>query len=524
MPDGEAAPVDGWSGAVAPGSAYDVYALNTCAEGGALVAGLGDATIHATGVDRATWTFSPSQSSRLTAATLWRADGNPGTYGVNSTYQAWLAGPEYVDGFDECIYTQGCMGEGDFSNPHSPINRVVVPPSNLGGALIFGASCVGGASRQCPAGKGDANGYAAVVDLYAADLTLEQNEGPSAANVSGELASATTIGGNSDVAFDATDPGAGVYEAAFAIDGNVVQRTVLDENGGRCRDVGQTSDGTPAFLYLQPCLGSVSADVPFDTTGIANGAHHVVVSVIDAAGNAAPVLDRTVTIDNPSAPGAPGPPNGVNASAQASMSVRWNATRKTDLLTRFGRAASLTGRLVAPGGAPIANALVEVSATPAYIGARTSTIVGVRTDANGRFVARVPAGASSRTLRFAYRARIGESLPAVTRTLRLTVRAGIALSVSPHTTSVGRSILFRGRLLGGPVPPSGKQLVLEARSPGSSWIEFDVVRTNARGRYHASYRFKFAGPASYTFRVRCEPESDYPFAAGASNVVAVYER
>ena len=36
----------------------------------------------------------------------------------------------------------------------------------------------------------------------------------------------------------------------------------------------------------------MSADVGFDTTALRNGAHHLVVSVIDAAGNAAPVLDR----------------------------------------------------------------------------------------------------------------------------------------------------------------------------------------------------------------------------------------
>ena len=104
------------------------------------------------------------------------------------------------------------------------------------------------------------------------------------------------------------------------------------------------------------------------------------------------------------------------------------------------------------------------------------------------------------------------------------MRAGIALSVAPHTASVGRSIFFRGRLLGGPIPAGGKQLVLEARSPGGPWIEFDVISTDSHGRYRASYRFKFPGPADYQFRVRSEHESDFPFAAGSSNVVGVRER
>lgn len=522
-PNGSVAPVDGWSGSVAPGGAFDDYTLNTCAEGGALVAGLGDGTIHGAEVDKATWALSLPASLRVANAALWRAGYLHGQIGENATYQFWMTGPNPEAAFDECTFTLGCSAQGDPTQPFSPANLVVAPADSLGTHLYLNVNCGYVPGHICQPNAGDANGFAAVLYLFATDLTLEQPEGPRASNVGGELAGAPTVSGESAVTFDATDPGSGVYEALFSVDDEVVQRTPLDDNGGRCRDVGQTTDGRPAFLYLQPCLDSVSADASLDTTKLANGTHHVAVSVIDAAGNAAPVLDRTVTVDNPPAPGAPGPPNGTNASAQASMSVRWNATRRTGLLTGFGTVRSLSGRLAAPGGTPIAGANVEVLATPAYGGARPAAMGSVRTDASGRFAFRV-AGVSSRTLRFVYRAHVGDAKPAVVRTLRLAVRAGITLGVSPHTTGVGGTIRFRGRLRGGPIPSSGKQLVLEARSPGSPWIEFDVVRTDARGRYHASYRFKFAGPANYTFRARSEPESDYPFAAGASNVVAVHER
>jgi hypothetical protein len=315
-----------------------------------------------------------------------------------------------------------------------------------------------------------------------------------------------------------------VYEALFTVDGRIVQRTVLDDNGGRCRDVGETTDGLPAFLYLQPCLPSVSADVPFDTTSVGNGAHHLVVSVIDAAGNAAPVLDRTVTVVNPPPAGALGPANGTNASAQAALTARWQGTKKASFTTGYGRAHTLTGHLTAPGGVPISGADVDVRVSPSYAGARSIAIKSPRTDANGRFSLRLAAGTSSCTFRLAYRVHVGDALPVTTRTLRLNVHAGIVLHVSPRTAGVGRTIGFRGRLRGGPIPRGGKQLVLEARSPGSAWIEFKVVHTDARGRYGASYRFKFAGPADYRFRVRSEAESDFPFAAGSSNVVGVHER
>jgi hypothetical protein len=50
------------------------------------------------------------------------------------------------------------------------------------------------------------------------------------------------------------------------------------------------------------------------------------------------------------------------------------------------------------------------------------------------------------------------------------------------------------------------------------------VRTDARGRFGARYRFRFAGPAEYQFRAVSEFEADFPFLGGASNVVSVFER
>jgi hypothetical protein len=524
-PAGESAPADGWSGSVGAGGAYDDYAKNTCAEHGALIAALGEQTTHLVNADRATWAFEAPATDQVIAAKLWRAGYLHGGVGENATYEFRLAGPSQTKIFDECVYGLECPGRGDTASPLSSINSVAVPAANLGPHLYVNVLCsLGMAESECRNGFGDPNGYAAAVYLYAADLTLEQAAGPSASNVSGELASAPAVSGTSDVAFSASDPGAGVYEAVFSVDGQVVQSSVIDDNGGRCRNVGQTTDGLAAFLYLQPCAASVSADVGFDTTKVSDGAHHVVVSVIDAAGNSAPVLDRNVTIANPLPAGLPGPANGAGASAQATLTASWTHSRRERLTSAFGRAQTIAGRLTGPGGAPIVGAQIDLVATPGYAGAKPLAIAGPRTGPDGSFAVRLPGGISSCTLRFAYRAHVGDALPAATRTLTLSVHAGVALSIAPRTASVGRSIRFRGRLLGGPIPRGGKQLVLEARSPGGQWIEFDVIRTDSRGRYRASYRFKFAGPADYQFRVLSEVESDYPFAAGSSRVVNVHER
>jgi hypothetical protein len=522
-PSGQSAPTDGWSGSV-PSGAVDAYAKDTCGEGGALIAALGDQTNHLANINRATWELSIPEHEKAVATTLWRAGYVHGRTSENATYQFWLAGQKEASVFDECSYSSECPGLGDVGQPFASTNFVTVPGANLGNHIFVRALCLSGfPTHECQSGYGDANGYAAAVYLYAADITLEQEGGPSASGVGGELAGAPAVSGMSDVSFNATDPGAGVYEAVFTVDGQVVRSTVVDENGGRCKNVGQTSDGSSAFLYLQPCPASVSAEIGLDTTKLSNGPHHLFLSVIDPAGNSATVLDRQITVDNPLASGVPGPANGSNASAQATLAVSWAGAKKERLTSRYGRAHTIVGRLTAPGGAPIAGAQIGLQAVAAYAGARAASMASPTTAADGSFTVALRGKLSSRTLRFSYRSHLGDARPATTRALSLSVRAAVALRVVPHTTSVGNNIFFNGRLLGAPIPTEGKQLVLEARSPGGPWIEFDVVRSDARGRFSASYRFKFPGPAHYQFRARSEPESDYPFAAGASNVVDVHE-
>jgi hypothetical protein len=520
-PSGESAPVDGWSGsAVGPES----YAHNTCGQpGGALIAALGDQVSRTANADSGIWTLKSPAGVTVVATRLWRAGDTKGGAEFNAGYQFTFAGPAGKPYFDQCSFVGECVSKGEIGDPFATINNVAVPGSALGTPLTMTATCGGTINYPCPTGKGDANGYAAVVYLYAADITLEQTAGPTASNVGGELAGAPTVTGRSALTFNASDPGAGVYEAVFSVDGQVVQRTVVDEAGGRCRDVGQTMDGTPAFLYLQPCPGSVGADVALDTTRVANGTHRLTVSVIDAAGNGAAVLDRVVTFYNPPPLGIPGPPNGANASAQAKLSVRWKRTRKPSLTSAFDSRQTITGRLTGPGGVPISAAQIDVQATPST-GGPTLSMLGPRTGRDGRFKMRLPRGISSRTLHFAYREHVGDLIPVATGALTLTVKAGLTLSITPRTAGVGQSIFFKGHLRGHPIPASGKQLVLEARSPGGAWIEFKVVRSDLKGHYRASYRFKFPGPALYQFRVVCEPESDYPFAGGSSRVLAVHER
>jgi hypothetical protein len=380
-PAGEAAPVDGWSGSAGP--AYSDYARDSCGEGGALTAALGDVTIHGSDVDQATWTFSPPAFDTMLGATLWRAADADGGVAVNATYETWLAGPSENAVFEACVYQAGCTtGVGDPAQPLSAANRLVVPAANLGAHLYLNAMCEGAFSGvECPAAVGDSHGSAAAVYLYAADILLEQSAGPTADNVSGELATASVVQGTSDVTFSASDPGSGVWEATFSIDGKVVQSTVPNENGGRCRGVGQTTDGLAAFLYVQPCLPAESVDVPFNTTAVSNGEHHLVVSVLDPAGNSAPVLDREINVENPvPTPAAPsvraaGP---TTRRGQARLALKVSPRR-----VGASRRVTFSGRLLG-GSIPKGGRLLVVEGRRSRHG-RWLKFDLIRTGAEGRF-------------------------------------------------------------------------------------------------------------------------------------------
>jgi hypothetical protein len=563
-PNGEVAPTDGWSGSAT--GAY-VYAEDKCAKGGALVAALGDGIEHPSNTDIATWAFGSPANETLVGATLWRAGDADGGTAASATYEFWLAGPEETDSFDECVYLSCTTGQGEPEEPLAAANKIELSSDNLGSDLYLNAACYGTLGRPCKKGEHDPNGYAAVVYLYAADLVLEQTSQPAVSDVEGELATAATLSGTEDLSFHAQDPGSGVYRAVFTVDGVEDGSVLLDENGGHCRDVGQTTDGLPAFLYLQPCLASLSADIPFNTTTLSDGAHHLVVTVTDAAGNSTVALDRTITVSNDpqsSTPSkesqpskeAPGqiqsgdgdsPPttsenapqiqnnpapqsqsdNGSSASAGATLHVRWSATAHTALVGASGRAQTAVGQLTAPSGAPIGGATVQVLSTPAYEGARTVALAPVRTASDGSFRVRVPASTPSSRLTFAYSASTSSAVPSVTAALTLTVPASLALRVTPHTSHAGGTIVFNGTLHGVHLPPGGKTLVLEARAGGagshSSWRQFQVVSTRAGGRYRASYRFRLPGPIVYQFRAVSPAEADFPYGAGASNVVVVRE-
>jgi hypothetical protein len=508
-PSGESAPVDGWSGTTT-GVTFS-YVENTCAKGGALVAALGyEPAERQANTDAAIWTLTLPSPETLAGATLWRAGDTEGGTKINATYAFFFSGPTAKSVFDECVNEFYCPSRGTTTQPLSSENRVIVPAANLGTHLYMTTTCTGAAEYKCQIAVGDAQGYSAVAYLYAADLVVEQTEGPTANNVSGPLTTDQPVHGTSDLIFSATDPGAGIYQALFNVDGNVVQSTPIDENGGHCHAVGGTSDGLPAFLYLQPCLKSLTADVGFDSTKVSNGVHHLIVSVSDPAGNTATVLDRSVLVENEL--------GSCNAACDGHASLHPAASdarllRRT-LVRRFGNSGfSLTGQLVDHASVPMNGAVIELRQQASYPGARNLLVATTTTNAKGEWKLRVPRG-PSRVVTVGYRSRSNNPTFATQLQYRETVAAGVRLS-APRGARPGRPFAFRGKLAGGYIPRGGALVSLEIFF-GGEWREIALLRTNRRGAFAYRYTFAAIGPATYRFRAQLPHTVGYPFASGAS--------
>jgi hypothetical protein len=534
-PSGAPAPTSGWGGSINGGWMFDP---NSCASGGSLTAALDGEVAQPANASDAQWAFSAPAGTQIAGARLWRSayvrSWEPG----NNSTVAWLSAPEYsyssADVFEQCARFQGCTEVGNPASPMAHENLVEVPAGNASGAthIYMNASCGGSNGTSCPA---VGSGYSVQVSLYAADITLVDNTPPTVSSVGGNLASGGTLSGVGDISFSAADTGSGLYEAVFLIDGHVVSSQLLNSASGPCRNVGGTSDGSNAFFEVEPCPLALSDDLSFDTALAPEGSHLLTVQLRDAAGNATTILNRQVTFANHVAagagggsigPGSPlalrGAPNGVNASDEAKLTARWKGTAKATRTGGYGQAEQVTGRLMAPGGVPISGASLAAFQTPAYGGARTVSLARTFTGPTGAWTMTLPRNAPSSALRFEYRSHQNDTVPVATASLTLRVHAGLNLRIAPHVTSVGRRIIFSGVLNGTPIPPGGKQLVLEASS-GGEWIEFRTITTNAKGRYKAGYRFKFPGPVTYRFRVLCPHEADFPFLKGASRSVAVHE-
>jgi hypothetical protein len=361
---------------------------------------------------------------------------------------------------------------------------------------------------------------------------LIKDDDPPAGGLVGSATDATTWAGATRLGLNAADVGGGLYHAIVEIDG-VDSLVVPLSSSPRCSDIGPDPNALE-FDRPQPCPTRISdGSLELDTAKLPQGRHSVRVLLEDAAGNRTAIFGpvvRSISATGAIGPGSDlalrGAANGDGASDQARLSAHWGIRGgRTRLVSAFGRTHVVRGRLTGADGSPIANAAIDVVSKTTAVNARELVKRGgPRTESDGRWRLVLPRNVSSRDLTFRYRSHVNDTVFAATATVHLRVRAGLRLEIHPRHARRGQAIRFAGRLLGGPLPRGGKQIVLMARASHGGWVRFNVVRTDHAGRFRTTYRFQQPGTTTYRFRALSLAEAAYPYAAGGSNVVRVLKR
>jgi hypothetical protein len=286
--------------------------------------------------------------------------------------------------------------------------------------------------------------------------------------------------------------------------------------------------GTAAWQALPVAGTGEQFAALMDDEQLAAGTYDLRARVVDHAGN-----ERTVT----TLPGGFG--MGITLPVRAATTMVVGETRRVRVKgsrgrrpkyrqvivdhpsVNFGKVVTVRGRLSDDAGNPRADSVIDVSDRVELPGMEWRWLATIRSDSKGEFVLRANPG-PARVLRFAYPGS-ATTRPGADE-VRLRVRAGATLTPSRRRVRNGQAVVFRGRVVGGPIPEAGKLVLLQART-SQGWRTFATPRANPKG--HWSHRYRFTGTpttARYSFRALVPVESSYPYAQGASSTTQVLVR
>jgi hypothetical protein len=348
------------------------------------------------------------------------------------------------------------------------------------------------------------------------------------ANVGARLTGSTvTIDDPSPPAL-ALSGGAGLLASGARTGGEAVGFAASDNTGIRRAELIDVTDpARPVVVGVTPNVCDYRRplpcpDLPGGTVAAAKqlvGRHALLVRVTDAAGNQ--------TASAPFAILARGPGNGMGASDGARLSAGFRTTvvrrvkgkrRRVRVLRStaavgFGGDPTVRGTLRNAAGRAIAGARLRLTTREARRGAPSVAGGTVKTRKDGSFAADLPAGAS-RTITLSYTPFPGDDRPGASRSLRLTVRAGVSLT-APARVKRGRAATFRGRLSGRPVPARTVKLELQRAVSRTAWKTVRTATARSDGRFALAVRPPAGRPA---YRVLVRPGAGYPYAAAASRI------
>jgi hypothetical protein len=486
--------------------------------------------------------FTPPADTRITDYTLGLrhrysvvGSANPagGTYRNNSTFTMAVFGAyafSLTGEYDPGVATYVSAAPSHYWGAGGPVDQTVTlskadgPPAMLSNqptatALALYAGCWGGAPDIC----GMAAGSISQLELSGSRVTIEDNRPPdlSAVQAGRGLLAPGTRAGDEPVTLSAAD-NSGIRRAELVDVTDTANPTVValeDYNTGPNNDAGLRCD----YTRPRPCpdLKDEAIRAP---TPIA-GHRTLIVRVTDAGGETA--------VSAPFSIYARGPLNGTNGGDGARIVAGFPAKvfrgkgkkRHAVFVLRpshtvaYGKGATIRGTLKGADGQPVSGGDVRILVRENRLGAQYVDRGSVTTGPDGRFVFPVPAG-SSRLLRLAYRAYLGDDAYATRSTSTLNTRARISVRGPRH---VGRHGLakFSGRLVGRPFPPRGITVDLQIFQPGVGWRVFANARTRKSGTFTVRYHFQRASQGRFTFRIRLRPNDAYPYSRGVSRRVRV---
>jgi hypothetical protein len=497
-PDGLAAGLDGWTRSFV---GENQASANYCSRGSYWILFMRGDTPHASGAANEAVFTAPSGTT-ISGYEIWRAARVMRSSEFNYSYALMEGVRETV--IERCDGSKGCWYRGSSADPDAAINKVARSGLQNVGRLWLSLGCRSTAGCGTLAGDSPAKLW-----LHRATITLQDMSSPVLASPpSGTLVDPSApLAGIEQVSLSATDTGGGVYEGLVEIDGQVVARQVIDQNGGRCK---------PPFTYAAPCKPSASGTIAVDTSHVPDGTHLLRLLVTDATGvNAAVWGPVQITTYNGSCNPSPRAA-GLRMGAAILRREGRRLVPSRSVTTRYGRGVRVAGRLVTLQGAPVGGARVCLTWRPQSEGAGLRGNRLLLTDADGRVTYRLGPG-PSRTVLFVHRTPEG----AVTDAVRVSVRAPVRLKGSRRSLRNGETLVLSGRLPGRPRPRRGVLVELQARREGG-WQTFGTTRSGRRGRFSFGYTFtRTTGVQAYALRARVPRQAAYPYASGASRPVQV---
>lgn len=319
------------------------------------------------------------------------------------------------------------------------------------------------------------------------EVTLSEDLAPVASQPGGALLAGGPQAGVRSVTYSASDPQSGLARIEALLGDNVVA----------------SRDLTPQCRHddFTVCPASADGSLDIDTRAVPDGAHRMTLRVTDAAGN-----QQSKQVPNP-----------VEVSNRGAISERLSAqfsgSSRSTMTVAFGRRVRISGRLTATADRGIGGARIQVFERNARTGARQRVVGSVRTLPDGTFSYLLAKARPSRSVRL-----VG---PSASRTLHLRVRASSSLNASLR----GTVVRFGGRVLSGPLPRSGKRVLLQGRAPGYTWATFATERTNRVGRFSGRYRLPVRRPGvRLQIRVVVPAEKSYPYASSSGRPITLRVR